>query len=327
MSKKLFSASVLIVLAGLFLVGCAGNKQPPKFALVSSHQGVSVEHPDQMAKETDKITTFPVVFHPFLNVECYGGYKGVWPVEAYKQGEPLKQGFAYINEEYSQNPFGFAIMEAVFLGGKSGMEDYRISVFNRDAVVWMFSPFGKVFSEADGYDSQKLEDDPEYRQKAFQAYGLKFSQIETHWKNFFRSHGVAVEEIVQEIKIGGPGWKEFRKRLLSNFSESYEMPSGEIRAGHFKLDEFQKIAAKNPEITGWQRFFSGLRIPIVPSPEAIAFGMASSLVNSGIQEMIPGGEKWYGHTANSACKRKDLARQFQFLTSQLANQVQIKVSP
>jgi LPS sulfotransferase NodH len=311
MFKRVFSVVLLLVLV-LLLAGCAGNK-PPKFALVDSHQGVSVDHPDQMAKETDKITVFPVVFHSFLNVECYNGYQGVWPVVAHRQGEPLKQGFAYINKEYSQNPFRFPIMEAVFLGGKSELKDYRIAIFNRDGVVWMFSPFGEVFSESDGYDSEKLEEDPEYRQKAFQAYGMKFSEVENSWKKLFRKHGVSVKQIVQEVKIGTPGWQELRKRLLSNFSEGYEMPNGEIRAGHFKTEEFRRIASQNPEITGWQRFFAGLRIPVVPSPEAVAFGAASSLINSGIQEMIPG-EEWHGHTANSSCKRKDLAKQFRFIS-------------
>jgi hypothetical protein len=91
------------------------------------------------------------------------------------------------------------------------------------------------------------------------------------------------------------------------------MPNGDIRAWHFKTEDFRRIASQNPEISGWQRFFAGLRIPVVPSPEAVAFGMASSLLNSGIQEVIPG-EEWNGHTANSSCKRKDLARQFEFLS-------------
>lgn len=311
MRSKIFVFALVWLLA-IFLMGC-GGKQPPKFALVDSHQGVSVDHPDQMAKETDRITTFPVVFHPFLNVECYDGYQGVWPVVAHKKGEPLKQGFAYINKEYSQNPFGFAIMEAVFLGAKSGMEDYRISLFNRDGVVWMISPFGEIFSESDGYDSEKLEEESKYRQEAFQAFGMSFSEIEARWKTMFQKEGIAVEKIVQEIKIGSPEWQEFRKRLLANFSEGYEMPNGEIRAGHFKTEDFRRVASQNPEISGWQRFFAGLRIPVVSSPEAVAFGTASSLVNSGIQEVMPG-EEWHGHTANSSCKRKDLARQFKFLS-------------
>ena len=88
----------------------------------------------------------------------------------------------------------------------------------------------------------------------------------------------------------------------------YEMPDGKIRAGYVPKEDLQKIYATNPRMTGWQKFLDGLYVPLVPTPEIIALGVGSSLLNGGISAILS--SRWRSKTARSEGERRDLAEQF-----------------
>lgn len=306
---------LMVIVAIVFLGGCLGNKHVPKFAFTDPERGVSVLHPDQIQKQTNKITTITVVLEPGLLVEA-DKLAGAWPVLA-EVDDKIKEGFCYsLTKRSEENPWGALFAEYVFVGGIKDLITRKLIGVNQDGGAWAISPTGDFVSQSDGgFDSEKFEEDLEYRKNIFQRVGKTPEEIDVFWRDFFSTQGIILAgnfSAVEEIAIGSDRWEVFRKRLLSEMGHNYVMPDGQIRTGYVSKKELQKIVATNPRMTGWQRFMDALFIPLAPTPEAIAFGLGSSLLKGGIAAWMSSG--WRGKTARAECQRRDLASQMRFLT-------------
>jgi hypothetical protein len=311
---------LLTIVAVIFMSGCFGAKHVPKFAFTDPEKGVSVLHPDQMEKQTDRITTITVILESGLLVEA-DGLAGAWPVLV-EVDDKIREGFCYcLIKRSKENPWGILIAEYVFLGGVAELKGRKIIGVNQDGGAWAISPTGEFVSQSDGgFDSEKFEEDLKYRRDIFQRVGKTPEEIDDFWWNFLSNQGIALAgdfSVTEEIIIGSPKWKTYRKNLLSEMGHDYVMPDGEIRTGHVSRKELQKMVAVNPRMTGWQRFMDALFIPLAPSPEAIVFGMGSSLLKGGIAALMS--SHWNGKTARAECQRRDLASQMRFLTGLYQN--------
>lgn len=305
----------LLAIVAIVLLGGCGAKHVPSFAFTDPEKGVSVLHPDQMQKQTDRITTITAILEPGLLVEA-NGLAGAWPVLV-EVDDKIREGFCYaLIKRSEENPWGILIAEYVFLGGIDDLKGKKIIGVNQDGGAWAISPTGEFVSQSDGgFDSEKFEENLEYRRDIFQRVGKTLGEIDDYWRNFLSSQGIILENdfsAAEEIVIGSSRWEEYRKNLLSEMGHSYLMPDGQIRTGHIPRKELQKMVAVNPRMTGWQRFMDALFIPLAPTPEAIAFGFGSSLLKGGIAAWMS--SSWNGKTARANCERRDLAGQMRFLT-------------
>lgn len=306
---------LMVIVVIVLLSGCFGNKHVPKFAFTDPEKGVSVIHPDQIQKQANKVTTITVVLEPGLLVEA-DGLAGAWPVLV-EVDDKIREGFCYsLTNRSEKNPWGVLFAEYVFVGGIKDLTNKKLIGVNQDGGAWAISPTGDFVSQSDGgFDSEKFEDDLVYRKSIFQRVGKTPEEINVFWREFFSTQGIILAgdfSAVEEVTIGSPEWEAFRKRLLSEMGHDYVMPDGEIRTGYVSRKELQKIVATNPRMTGWQRFMDALFIPLAPTPEAIIFGLGSSLLKGGIAAWMS--SSWNGKTARAECQRRDLASQLRFLT-------------
>lgn len=313
--------SLKFLLIGIILIsGCATKAgSPPSFASPKLEDGVNISHPDQIRKETDTICVFPVVFPPQLLVECVGnGYLGTWKLLSIDMRDPSRkivESFVYFKKgSYEKTPWGLPLLEAVTLGKLDNNKNHRYLLANRDGMVWLFSPLGKVYSEDDGYDSQKFEEDPEYRDQIFQELGMSMYDI----FNSYRQRNLLEGLSFGEIKIDSQDWKDFEKSLLASMPYEYTMPEGNIVASAHKKEQIQALIKTNPGLTGWQRFLERMYLPVVPGPEAMGLIGISQLLNHAFKELT-GNPEFKGYSANSKIERKKLAGQFKFLIEQQNN--------
>ncbi len=322
MKKNLIKS--LLVICVFSLVGCATSGiKPPNFASKNLEEGVIISHPDQIQKEASSITIFPVVFPPELLVECVGtGFVGTWKLLSVDMRDPsrkLLESFVYFKKDpaYQKTPWGLPLTEAVTIGKLNERKNHKFLLANRDGMVWLFSPLGEAYSELEGYDSNKFENDPNYRNEIFYRYGLGLNQIFDFYQNQNLLRGLSFGEI--EIDSKSKNWQDFKKNLLASMPYQIEMPDGKIVSSAHKKEQVQQLVRINPKLTSWQRFLEGLYIPIIPDPTAMAYAGISQVLNHGIKESMSGPEI-IGFSANSYIKRKELATQFRFLVEQNINQ-------
>ncbi len=315
MKGNFFRIFVLVACSGLLIVsgGCATHNRPPSFAITKLENSVSVPHPDQLKESSEFITIFPLVFNPKLFVECVGtGFEGTWKVLAEDRRNPtlaLKEGFAYFKKGgYEKTPWGFPLLEVVFLEKLEDSKNYRFILPNRDGMVWLFSPMGRVYSREGGYDCNKFESDLHYRNFVFQKVGMNL------WEIFqaFRKLGLAEKISIGEIKIGSLEWDVFEKDLLASLPNGYQMPGGKRVVSSLDRKSFQKTSKTNSRLNGWQRLLEDINVPFPFTPEALAYGGISTLFNFGIKEAIAD-PIYGGNSADSTITRKETAAQFEFL--------------
>ena len=316
--KRKIEILVVLFLA-IFLGGCASVA--PDFAFKTVEESASANHPDQMQKEVDFVTRFPVVFPPKLLVETAGiGFIGTWPVIAVNASDPelkIKSGFAYFKQGYLETPWKLPLLEAVFYGELEDLRNYYFLLSNRDGMVWVFSPTGKVFTRKDGYDSKKLESDQNYRAEVFSGLGMNLQEIYAFWLK----QGWDCRDNLETIQInsGNPAWVRFEKNLLKSLPYQYQMADGKIIASGFDGKALEEAIKTNPGLSPWQRFLKGLRVPVVPSPEALGFSAISSILNFGFQELVSD-PNIYGNSASATVTRAEMAEQIEFVYYQTIQQ-------
>ena len=315
MNLKTFFQLVLLAFLSLFvLTGCVASL--PSFGVKKLEDSVSAPHPDQLRKNGEFITVFPLVFPPKLLVECVEvGFKGTWKIISIDQRDPMKkiqEGFAYFKKgSYEKTPWGLPLLEAVSLGKLKDLKNHRFILANRDGMTWLFSPMGKAYSQEEGYDFQKLEKDQTYRTTIFQEIGMSLEEIFKAWSKLR-----LIEKIsLGEIKIDSPEWDIFEKEFLTSLKNSFTLASGEIIVSSSSKEQIQELIRTNPHLTGWQRFMERLYIPVVPSVEVLGFVGISAILNHGIRELTAD-PVYGGNSANSTITRKELATQFEFLVKQ-----------
>ncbi len=309
---------VFLVILVLFLSGCV---TAPKFAMKTIEGSASVSHPDQMEKETGFVTRFPMVFHPKLLVETAGvGFLGTWPVIAVDARDPkleIKSGFAYFKQDYLKTPWKLPLLEAVFYGKIEDLKSYYFLLSNRDGMVWLFSPSGKVFAQENGYDSKKLESDQEYQAEVFSGLGMNLQEIYVFWLD----QGWDCRENLETIEINSenPTWLSFEKNLLQSLPYQYQLADGKIIASSFDEKALKDAIKTNPGLGPWQRFLRRVSIPGVPSVEALGFSAISSILNFGFQELVSDPDI-YGNSASATVTRAEMAQQMEFIFYQTIKQ-------
>jgi hypothetical protein len=319
--KNALIKSFLVIVCVFSLVGCAtSGLKPPNFASKNLEEGVVVSHPDQIQKDASHITVFPVVFPPELLTECVGvGFVGTWKllsVDMRDTTKKLVESFVYFKEEiaYEKTSWITPLLEAVIIGKLKEIQNHKFLLANRDGMEWLFSPLGEVYSRSDGYDSNKLETDLNYRSEVFSRYGLNLNQI----FNFYQNQNLLRGLYFGEIEIGSRNWQDFEKDLLSSMPYQMEMPDGKIVSSAHRKEQVKQLIQINPRLTGWQRFLERFYLPVITDPQAMAFAGISQVLNHGIKEAYADPEI-VGFSANSSSKRKDLAAQFRFLVEQNIN--------
>ncbi len=322
---------VFLLLVSLMSGGCA-QRSLPSFALAQPEQSNTITHPDKMEKAGGTIVEFVGALPPRFMVEVDYGVRGVWPlvgVSLDNEQAPVIQGSCFSMEEYAfaSNPWRIpAPMECFVLGNKKELMDkkYAFVLVNKDGGVWMASPIGSVIgyeytiiddNKSNGvyYDYRKFEDDREYAISLMKEIGKTIPVIEKAYHKRLASFGVKfVGSAVQEISIkeGDPKWEEFRTRLLDEMNSGLELPDGEVVVSYLSQDEMKKLLSRNPRLTPWQRFLSGLQLPL-GTPEVMAIGFASSVINSGIAGFLD--DRWNVCTARGMCQRRDMSEQLAFM--------------
>jgi len=190
------------------------------------------------------------------------------------------------------------------------LRNYYFLLSNRDGMVWLFSPTGRVFTREAGYDSKKLESDQEYRAKIFSGLGLNLQEIYSLWLE----QGWDCRENLETIQIHpkNPNWLAFEKNLLKSLPYQYQMADGKIITSGFDEKALKEAIQTNPGLTPWQRFLRRVNIPGVPSPEALGFSAISSILNFGFQELVSD-PNIYGNSASATVTRAEMARQIEFV--------------
>lgn len=319
---KNFSRSIfLLLIAGLlFLSGCASKEtHVPDFAFAQPNQGVTAKHPDVMEKEGGTLTHFSAVMPPQFLVEVEYGVKGVWPLIAGHMSDanaPIADGFCYAIESlaFSNNPWGIVPMQCVILGKMEDFEGYRFALVNKDGGVWISSPAGGTMIDDRSWDVKKFEEDFDHRKEVLGKVGKTLDEIDRFWIDQFSHLGMETEGDVFELVIGSSReWQDFRQSFISEMGYELTMPNGSVVVSSISRDEMVNRLARNPRITRWQKFLSRLSIP-VGTPEVIAFGAASSVLNGGIAAMID--SEWKARVARGSGQYRDHASQMVYLMDQ-----------
>lgn len=320
------SIYLFIALGSILLLSGCGSKSMPSFALTQPEQGITVTHPDQFEQDGGTIITFTGVLPPRFLVEVDRGVRGVWPLVGTSLSDeeaPIVSGFCYSvpSEAFGANPWAIIPMQCAILGNKKEFieKEYSFALVNKDGGVWIASPIGAVPSYDytivdDGtYDFVEFEDDFEYRTELMHEIGKTISVINSVWKNRIENFGfIATADDVQEIHIvdGNPQWEEFREKLLAEMGNALRLPDGEVVASYLSEEDMENLLSKNPHITPWQRFLSRIRLPI-GTPEVMAFGAASSMIDGGIAAFFD--NTWHACVARGMCQRRDMSEQLAFM--------------
>jgi hypothetical protein len=316
---KNITALIICCIGFLFLNGCASRV--PDFALVQPEQGMTVMHPDQLEKNGGTILTYTGILPNRFVSETNETLAGVWPsvgVSLTDEKAPIISGFCYSVPAMAfgkKNPWAMVVAQCVALGNKSDIvsKQYAFATVNRDGTLWIASPIGIVpgykYTIVDDrtYNWEKFKDEPKYRIEIMKEIGKTIPVINETWKKRIEGFGVEMtEDDVQEIAIvdGNPKWEAFRKKMLSDIGYQLKLPDGEIVASYLSEEDMEKLLAKNPMITPWQRFVSRLRLPI-GTPEIMALGAASSMIDGGIASFM--NTAWESMTARGVCQRRDFS--------------------
>jgi len=326
-----FLFGIIVLLSG----GCA-NKIMPDFALTQPAQNMTVTHPDQMEDDGGTIVTFTGVLPPRFLVEVDKGVRGVWPlpgVSLINEEAQIISGFCYSvpDEAFQANPWAIVPMQCVILSDKKTLidEQYAFALANKDGGVWIASPIGQVqgyehtIVDDQTYDFEKFESDPKYAIELMQEIGKTVPVINETWKGRVQGFGVKMTaDDVQEIAIieGNPQWEKFREKMLAEMGSELRLPDGEIVASYLSEEDMEQLLRRNPHITSWQRFLSRLRLPI-GTPEMMAFGAATSMIDGGIAAFFD--NQWSAYVARGTCQRRDLSEQIA-LVYQLYQQEHVK---
>ncbi|MFA5986119.1 MAG: hypothetical protein WC819_02095 [Parcubacteria group bacterium] len=317
---------ISICLGFLFLTGCAS--QMPNFALTQPEQGMTVMHPDQLEKAGGKIFNFTGVVPSRFLVEMDKSFSGVFPfvgVSLKDENAPMVKGFCYSVPSQAfgdKNPWAMIPAQCVGLGDKDDMlrGEYAFAVTNKDGGVWLASPIGAVpgyeytIVDEQTYDWAKFEKEPKYRIELMKQLGKTIPVINDTWKKRIEGFGVVMTtDDVQEIAVvdGDPKWEAFRKKMLSDIGYQLKLPDGEIVASYLSEEDMEKLLAKNPLITPWQKFVSRLRLPLGGTPGLMGLGALSSMVDGSIASFMD--TAWESMTARGMCQRKDFSEQFELL--------------
>lgn len=308
---------VVVIVLVVFLGGCS-TKQAPDFARLQPEMGVSVQMPS-----SGIITIIPGILPAEFLVEVHHGVKGVWPIVGGHQKDEKAQivnGFCFSleSQSFEKNVWGIvAPIKCVLTGTRGELKDYRFAIVNKDGGVWITSPIGGEMLDDKKWDFRKFEKDHKYRNQILDRVGLTLDEVNGFWQERFGEMKIAVKGgAVQEISIvdGNPAWQDFQKEFIREMGYELDMPDGTTVVSHLSGEEMQKLLAKNPHITGWQRFLSRLAVPI-GTPEVMLFGTATSVLQGGIAALIE--DDWKVRVARGTVQLKDTSDQVVFLTEKI----------
>lgn len=300
-----------------FLGGCS-TKSAPDFARILPEDGVSAQLP-----EDGVITVIPGILPAEFLVEVKNGVKGVWPIVGHKAADSqtsLTNGFCFAMEgmAFEKNPWGIvAPLKCVVVGSKKELAGYTFALVNKDGGVWITSPVGGEMLDDTQWNFQKFEGDHAYRTSVMDRIGLTIEQVNDFWEERFAELGITViDGSVEEIRIvhNNPKWQEFQEEFIREMGYQLEMPNGKTVVSHLSAQEMQKLLAKNPHITGWQKFLSRLTIPI-GTPEVMLFGTATSVLQGGIAALIE--DDWRVRVARGTVQLRDTKEQTLFLVQKI----------
>lgn len=314
---------IIIVFGALLLMlgGCANQQKVPSFALAQPEQGTSALHPDQMEKSGGTLVTFTAVLPPQFLVEVKHGVKGVWPLVAghmHDKNASIEDGFCYAVESrsLSKNPWGIVPLQCAIIGTHEHFRDYRFALVNKDGGVWISAPAGGGMIDDRSWNFKKFEDDFDHRIATLEKVGKSLDEIDAFWVDQIGQLGLNLGHDVKEFSIEAQSleWQEFRTSFITEMGYQLKLPNGDVVVSSVPRDEMVTLLSRNPRITRYQKFMSRLSIPI-GTPEVIAFGTATSILNGGIAAFID--DEWQSRVARGSAQYRDSAEQMAFLFKEI----------
>ena len=298
---KMLSASLLLV----FVAGCAGpQKFVPREAYRDPSKGFSLPHPEVMEKSGMKrLVTFPVFMHTALYVEMHKGF-GVWPVIVRRIDDTEIQGWAYYA---GQNDFCDPILRVMLPMPDTLYEDDRVIIFNKDigfAYTLVGEEIRPVWEAKQGFNPEKFEKEPEYRQAFFMKYGMASQDVIPMWNAYFSSKRMnAPNGVFTALTVNTSDWERFKAGgFLSIASKAYQMPDGENRIGWLPLEEFRKEATVMPGFDSSERVVRQASLPLAGLFTPFAFlapigGAVGAMAN----------DDWDGNSARASGERRAMS--------------------
>ncbi len=311
---------ILVGIYALLLCSCAGQNGSPSYARLQPEQGVTATHPDVLEKKGGTMISFTAILPPQFLVEVKKGVKGVWPLVAGHKSDAtavVEDGFCYAIESrsFNKNPWGIIPLTCTIMGTRKHFEDYRFAIVNKDGGVWIASPAGGVMIDDRHWDFTHFEKKFEERNKVLDMVGQDLTSIDRFWQDRAWELGSRIDGDVKEITINAqnPEWKKFRQSFIAEMGYELKLPDGQVVVSQIPRKDMVDMLSENPRVTRWQKFFAGLSIPI-GTPEAMAFGTATSILNSGIAAFI--NDDMQTRVARGSGLYRDTADQMAFLFAQ-----------
>lgn len=312
---------IIFSLSLLLLGGCAAQQKVPSFALAQPEQGITAVHPDQMEKSGGNLVTFTAVLPPQFLVEVKHGVKGVWPLVAghmYDKNAPIEDGFCYAIESrsLSKNPWGIVPLACAIIGTREHFREYNFALVNKDGGVWISAPAGGGMLDDRSWNFEDFEDDFDHRTETLKKVGKSLDEIDAFWVDQIGRLGLSLDHDVKEFSIieQSHDWQSFRTSFITEMGYQLTLPNGDVVVSSVSRDEMVDILSRNPRITKWQKFMSRLSIPI-GTPEVMAFGTATSILNGGIAALID--DEWQSRVARGSAQFRDSAEQMAFLVEEI----------
>jgi hypothetical protein len=304
----------------LFLGGCA-TQHVADFALEQPEEGVTAIHPDMMEQGSHIVSFTSRLPLEFL-VEVKHGVKGVWPIVATHMTDedaPIEDGFCYTVEErsFAKNPWCAVLMKCVISGTREHFSDYKFALVNKDGGVWITSPAGEKMINENQWNIEDFEDDFDHRIEVMNKVGQTLDDINEFWRARASELGISLSADVSELIISSHSvrWQNFRKEFIAEMGYELTLPNGEVVVSQISRDEMVNELSHNPRISRWQKFTSRLAIPL-GSPEIMAFGVGSSILNGGIAAMID--SDWEARVARGTGQYRTMAGQIVYIAEQVS---------
>ncbi len=298
---------LLVLMMFVGLIGCAGSSNYlPEHALTNPVDAVSIPHPIEIEKTGIKtVTTFVAVMDPALWTEI-AVIGGIWPVLAQTLEGKILKGYAYLSEV---NYWGDFLLRFVFCFSKEDLGQVKILYFNRDG-GWAYQLSGKEIR----YDPKKFDDDKEYQNKIFSQFGMTLSQMDSFWIEYLGKKEIEVPDdlsSIQEMVIGSPEWKNYKKKLASVMKYNYKMANGKIRTGYLPLDAFRQEAVRIPGFNGAERFLERAKLPLIALPFT-GIGLVTIAAINIVGDAVVAGvdDDWSGYYARAKIVRYQMAPLF-----------------
>lgn len=245
---------VILFVCLAMTVGCAGL---PKNVPTKAQDQVSIPAASDVEKifekkgiSSDKVSTsfFRLPLRVILAEDS--GKGGQWSVVCMDipTGEKIEGFYFWDRNNEAGRTWNIPIAMPILYGPLEKVRNKKCLSFSRD---WLevYDPWG---DKAENYDHRRYEKDPEYARRLHRERGLTLSELDNKWRTFFMVNHKDVpagESYAEEMTL--QQYKAYTEAIFPTHAKSYD---GQVRVTGFSQKEFEKLAAKNPAVTGPQKF-------------------------------------------------------------------------